>query len=930
MKYFFLFLIIFFSEIYVNAQPWLQNIKQKRSELNYYQQKDAFEKYWKDKKIEKGKGWKQFQRWNYFMEPRAYPSGKIPKSAIYNVKKRKRSQKNYGNWQPLGPDYSPPWLKSKLSYGIGRINCIEFQADNKNIIWVGTPSGGIWKTEDKGTSWHSTTDNFPALGISDIVINPLYPDSMYIATGDADGEDTYSFGLMISSDAGKTWQPTELSYKISEKVSTTKILINPQSPHKLIVASTEGIYVSEDAARSWTKTIDGNFTDIEFNPDNPNIIYAADCSGSSATVLKSADGGKIFMQTNAFPENNRMNRIEIAVTKANADRVYAIGSNGLDNGIGYFNVSYNSGESWKYKEAHKPEKNLLGWSADGSDKGGQGWYDLTLLASPQNPDLIYLGGINIWKSKNAGEDWELLTNWKSPKKQEYIHADQHELCFSPFDKMLYSANDGGLYRKNENDEWEFISDSMEILQVYNIGVNSLRPDMIIAGSQDNGTMLKHNGKWSKILSGDGMCCFIDPISPRIMYAEYNNGGLMKSTKSGADFKDISPPAEKGNGAWVTPFIIDPKDRHTLIAGYNDIYMSNSAGDKWKKITNNLSPYHKIQHLAISASTERVIYAASFYSIWKINLYPQIKVEKIGTTLPKLAVSSINVSPNSENKIWVTLSGYEEENKIFVSEDSGKSWHNMSVGLPNVPVNCMLLDNTGNELQLYAGTDVGVFFYDNEAQQWSDFSRNLPNVIVNDLKINGFKKKNKIIAATFGRGLWETYSSPYADFSVSTTETSKNKAVTFTNLSFISPTKYEWDFGEGAEPRFVNGEGPHTVKYKTTGIKDVKLTVEEGGRQNTMLKEKCITVLPDLFNIISPNPSKGNFKLKLVSEEMGYLKLKIIDSKGALINTFKLNKNMEMQEFNIETGIHSSGIFFLKIKGCGFNTTTKIVVNKNKL
>ncbi|MGB0177183.1 MAG: WD40/YVTN/BNR-like repeat-containing protein, partial [Owenweeksia sp.] len=184
--------------------------------VNFYTVQKNFEQYWKDREIEKGKGWKQFKRWEAFMEPRVYPEGVRPNPSVlateFQQLKAKQSSVNVGSWSPLGP------FDGNALNGVGRINRVTLNPNNNQVIWVGTPAGGLWKSTDGGANWSTNTDLLPNLGVTDIDIDPLNTNVMYLATGDRDGSDTYSYGVLKSTDGGVSWDATGLSYSVTQQI----------------------------------------------------------------------------------------------------------------------------------------------------------------------------------------------------------------------------------------------------------------------------------------------------------------------------------------------------------------------------------------------------------------------------------------------------------------------------------------------------------------------------------------------------------------------------------------------------------------------------------------------------------------------------------------------------------------------------------------
>ncbi len=780
-----------YTNIY--SQAWMKNIEN-GTNPNFYDIQKSFNNYWKNKQITKSKGWKQFKRWESFMEPRVYPSGFFPKNILWKeYQKIKNNEKNtVANWSHMGPVNTPTDINSGTKRGSGRINCIEFHPTNPNIFWVGSPSGGVWKTTDGGTTWSTTTDNLPSIGISDIAANPLNPDILYIATGDGDAADTYSIGILKSYDGGATWNTTGSSLNITDYYTFRRILINPNDTNIIIATSNNGIFRTTDAGANWTNVINGNFKDLEFKPGDPSIVYATE---NNAAIYKSTDGGASFTNISGTITTADINRIELAVTPANPNVIYALCSSNSDNGFYALYKSSDNGNTWTLK-TDNTSINLLGWSQDGSDSGGQGWYDLSCAIDPADENTVYTGGVNIWKSTDAGTTWNINSHWYGAGGTQYVHADQHTLDFNILNNTLYSGNDGGLYKtSNGGNIWTDISDQLEILQIYRIGTSYTDSNITVAGCQDNGTMKKNASAWNSILGVDGMECIIDYTNANIIYAEYYYGSINRSTDGGYNFTDIKPSGT-GNGAWITPYILHPVTNTTIYAGFDEVYKSTNSGTSWTNISSGLTGGSNLRNIAVAPSDDQYIYAATYSNIWKTTNGGSTWTN-ITSNLPSNAITDIAIAQNNPNIIWVSLSGYNAGEKVFTSTDGGQNWTNYSTGLPNIPANTIVYeDNTNNAL--YLGTDLGVYYRNATMNSWIQFSDGLPNVIVNELEIH--YPSQKIRAGTYGRGLWESdlYSDPaypVANFNYYIVS-SCNGDIAFSDLSSGVPDNWQWNFGDG--------------------------------------------------------------------------------------------------------------------------------------
>ena len=855
-----LLFIFIFLPILTLSQEWIDMMQ--NSDQNFYQTQNAFNDFWEDKTIEKGKGWKQFKRWENFIEQRVYPDGILQPQILFEENQSLKSSNNNFQmlppnvWTQVGPD-NVPLEGSGRKRGIGRLNSIVFHPSDPNILYVGAPAGGFWKSINGGQTWFTSTDFLNNLGVSDIAIHPNNPDTLFIVTGDRDGGDTYSYGVMKSYDGGNNWQTTGLSFNLTNSYRGNRILIDPVNPNIIIVATNNGIYRSVDGGFNFAHTFPGeNLVSMEFHVSNSNIIYAGSQSNS---VFKSSDNGVNWSTSGSgLPPSNDVRRACIAVTNDNPSVVYALFGNS-SNGFYGLNKSSDEGSNWSL-QSNSP--NLLGWSTNGSDSGGQAWYDLALTVSPNDEDIVFVGGVNCWKSIDSGVNWSLNTHWYGGGSANYMHADEHMLKYNTLNNNVYSANDGGLYVSlNNGDSWSDISDGLQITQFYKIGVSQTVQNLVIGGTQDNGTFLKNNLNWDAVIGGDGMECIIDYTDEDIMYGSIYYGEVRKSTNGGNSFSSIAP---SNNGAWVTPYILDRSDPQIIFIGYEELYKSTDGGSTWNIITNNETNGGKIDQIQISKSNSDIIYISDNANLFKTN-DGGINWANVTSSLPNKTITGITIHPVNEDRVWVSFSGYSNNEKVYFSDNGGSSWVNISGTLPNIPANCIIINEMDSLETLYLGTDLGVFIKDSTTNDWNNFNNNsLPNVIVSDLEIQ--YSSNKLIAGTYGRGLWSIdlliTSPPIANFNLDDSVFCNVPAtVNFTNTSYYS-NSYYWDFGDGNFSTSTNPShtysnfGDYTVSLISTG----PLGVDSIILQSIISIDQnnpCIITLPSSGEGITQTNCNGN-------------------------------------------------------------------------
>ncbi len=814
-------------------------------EYTFYEVQAAFNQYWEGRPIERGKGWKQFKRWEAFMEPRVYPTGEFHHRATWEAYKsesqRPQATGSEATWEHIGPFVTPLNIQSNERRGMGRVNYAISHPDDANTIFVCAPAGGLWKSTDGGQSWMTTTDQLASIGSTHVAFHPDDPQTIFLATGDRFADDTYSIGVLKSTDGGLTWSETPFNYTVQDQEQVARILIDPEDADHIILATSAGIYNSTDGLQTATRVTTGDFYDMEWKPGSNNVIYASTYSWSGGKVFKSTNGGSSFTEL-TLPGSGRR-RIALAVTPADPDVVYALASQS-DNGLQGVYRSDDSGTTWTQVADGSP--NLLGWSENGNDAGGQGWYDLSIAASPTDEDVVLVGGVNIWRSLDGGESWELNAHWYGGGGKPYVHADQHSLEFTPAGR-LYNGNDGGFYISDSNgDAWTDMSDGLHILQIYRMGNSPQDPLLNTTGAQDNGTMKTDGFIWEAILGGDGMETFISWADPNTMVASLYYGDLNRSTNGGRTWSDITPPTE---GNWVTPYVQDPVNPDRIYIGTTDIYRSNDLGDNWTNISTGL-PVGSFDALAVAPTNNDFIYASSGSSLYATTVGGGSSSNWTNRSLPGGGfVTYIAVDPEDERHVMATISGYTSGQKVYRSINGGQSWTNYSTGLPNVPANCVVIQKSSNGAA-YVGTDWGVYVRNNSMDQWELYNAGLPNVIVNELEIN--YTDYTIRAATYGRGLWKSdlyfdqTTPPLAQFTASTTQAcSDGTVVTFEDASFGNINSYAWDFGANATPQAAEGPGPHEVSFSGSGFQTISLTVSGDAGESTAEEDDLLEIVDAL-------------------------------------------------------------------------------------
>ena len=684
-----------------------------------------------------------------------------------------------GNWTFQGPDSS-----GADGNGVGRINVIAFHPTDVNTYWIGSPGGGAWKTTNNGATWTCMTDQLPLLSISDIKFNPLNPNTVYLCTGDRDGQDYYGIGVLKSYDGGATWNTTGITWTSSQFNVANNMLVNPMDTNSLILATTNGLERSFDGGATWTAVgPSDNFYQVLYCPGDTNIVYATTFGfGSSAQIYRSTNAGMTWVQVSSF---SQMDRITVAVTPANPAIVMALGSSSSGanaEGLAGIYTSSDTGAVGTFTEVFTPANcntghdNLLSFNSDGTGCGGQGFYDLPIAISPTNADSVFIGGVNTWSSANGGTSWTIVNQWAdyypglgTVTGVIAIHADKHFMGFNPLlPGTFFESNDGGIYSApypaSSTGTWNNLTNGLGITEIYRMAVSNTAHYELL-GAQDQGSKLVMPGMSFEADGGDGMTAQIDAVDTTVGYTSVYNGyidilSITPGTVASLSPNDISyyiPPfgAVEGTGGWVTPFVLEPACHQCILAGYTRVYRSTHYGDSatWTAISPNLttgSGYGDLLRVATTPADSMTIYVAEdgseniFYTHDRGATWTTITAPYGG--YPN---SDIKVDPTDANRIWVTYSGYGGP-KVAKWTLSG-GWSQMNTGLPDVPVSSIVVDSANKDI--YIGTDIGVYFLDTTATAWVPYTFGMPALNVTDLEIN--YGTSEIWASTYGRSMWKS-------------------------------------------------------------------------------------------------------------------------------------------------------------------------------
>jgi photosystem II stability/assembly factor-like uncharacterized protein len=706
---------------------------------------------------------------DWFFRQRAYPSGQINHTAYLSALKQReemlltnQERGNRGQWEFAGP----------VNIG-GRITDVEMDPTDLSVAYLGAASGGVFKSTDQGVTWFPVFDTAWSLSIGDIALAPSNPDVIYVGTGESNaggGSLAYDgVGVYRSDDAGQTWQYVGLE----ESGSIGRIVVSAHNPDVAYVASMgslfantaeRGVYKTTDGGISWENVLfisdSTGAIDLAINPDHPDTIYAAmwerirrpnyrTYGGPTCGIYRSYDGGQSWEElTNGLPTlASQKGRIGIDISVSNPNILYAI----YADRTGYFNGVYKStdnGDTWIHTNDGSLSDCFVSY----------GWWFGRIKVDPVDPDNVFVIGFDIYRTQNGGNSWSNQSDYS-------VHVDQHAVYIHPLDNnFVLLGNDGGLYRStNGGTSWTW-NQNIPITQFYTCELDYQYPERLYGGAQDNGTNRTMTGNlndWTMIYGGDGFNVLVDPENNNYVYAEYQYGNLARSTNGGSYFYDATSGISGSDRFnWNSPVVFDPSDPSVLYFGTNRLYRSVDHAASWTAISGDLTDgngsgnlvYHTITTIGVSPVNPDLVYTGSDDG----NVYVTddgSTFQSISDGLPKRWVTRVAADPIEENIVYVTLSGYrwdEYQPHVFVSNDYGNNWTDISSNLPESPVNDIIISPNDNSV-IFVATDMGVYVTYNQGESWQVLGDNLPNVVVDDLVYH--QPTNKLLAATYGRSMY---------------------------------------------------------------------------------------------------------------------------------------------------------------------------------
>lgn len=702
---------------------------------------------------------------------RAYPNHQIPTSGYlqahaYMQEKMVSSStlRDEEPWESLGPH--------NIS---GRTLTLALNPQNTKTIWAGSASGGLWRSHNRGlgVSWDRIELGHPALSISSIAFAPNDSMTMYIGTGEVYNiieagvgaayrnlRGFYGMGILKSTDGGKSWEKS-LDWSYNQERGVWKVAVAPTNPNVVYAATTVGTYKSINAGNTWAKVHDVPMVmDLVVHPEDFEIVFTGcgNFGSGGKGIYRTIDGGQSW--TKALPPvpSAFQGKIMLDISTLDPNIVYASIGNGFGSADAYTWLckTENRGDTWQIVS----EEDYSKW---------QGWFSHDVAIHPDDPNILIPVGITVHKIEPGIDTIRDITEggvaFGTPGigvpdgPPNFTHSDHHDVIYDPSDSgIVYVANDGGVYVSFDSGEtYQSANGGYQTVQFYNgFSVAHDISDYALGGLQDNSTII-YTGDlaWTRVIGGDGSWTAINPDNHMNHFGSAQFLNVFRTLNGGANYQSVGMPFLEGDRtAFIAPYVISPSNPDIMYAGRAFVYKSNENGNNdWEaqngeKVLNG----DPVFSMEVAPTNENVLYAATA-PLFKS---PSIFVTQNGgdsfkditNGLPNRYILDITVDPKSAGTVFITLGGFGTSH-VWMSNNFGDSWTDIGGTLPDVPTSAIIVDPM-NSNYLYAGNDLGVFFSPDQGVTWEKFNDGfIDAAMVMDLKIHTGDRK--LYVATHGSG-----------------------------------------------------------------------------------------------------------------------------------------------------------------------------------
>jgi hypothetical protein len=712
----------------------------------------------------------------------------------------------FGTWQFLGPG----------NVG-GRTRALMIDPSNPRVMYAAGVSGGIWKSRSAGGHWEPVGDDLANIAVNALALHPTDRNVLYAGTGEGyfrENERGTALplrgnGIYISRDGAETWTPLAATVNNEDFHWINDLVISTHDPSRVYAATRTGVWRSTNAGTSWTRvlptTVKGGCLDLAYRGDTSGDHLFASCGTfAQATVYRTLNGESDATWQPVLSEPN-MGRTTLAIAPSQPSTIYALSASNEQTTKTYQGLlaiwrSDRSGEpgSWTAQITNESTHDLIGplmltnlISVDNDICGGinetpltMGWYCNTIAVDPADPERVWVGGVDLFRSDDGGKTWGQASWWwaEGDPNVPFVHADQHIIAFHPqydgtTNRVAFFGNDGGVFRTTDARadvvqgrdaicqdrfaamEFQPMNHNYGVTQFYHGAVS---PDgrVFLAGAQDNGTIRGtiDDGpqRWRRVNGGDGGYVAFDR-NPRIAYAESQFGAFARSQTSGRSFLPFRAGLQD-DFLFIPPLAADSnRDLTVWIAGTR-IWRNLGAGQWTMASTAFGATAGTASALTVApGNSNRVVAGTNKGFI----LRTDAAITASDTTEWMMAqpregfVSSVVFDPFDINVLFATYAGFGGKH-VWKSIDGGATWSTLDgIGngsLPDMPVHSIAIDPTRRE-RLYLGTDLGVFVSLDGGEHWAVENSGFANVVTETVLIAQGGLGPAVYAFTHGRGAW---------------------------------------------------------------------------------------------------------------------------------------------------------------------------------
>jgi photosystem II stability/assembly factor-like uncharacterized protein len=641
------------------------------------------------------------------------------------------------NWTFVGPQpMSSEYWSGNANAG-GRVVSIAPHPTNANICYIGSASGGVWKTSNGGGTWTPMTDELSILNHGMVALSPVDPNIVYAGTGEYMTGSTGD-GVFRSIDAGVTWTRLATAGQVGNQISG---LSGSTDPLVLHVTSSSGYYRTNDSGATWTQKLSGSCSSLVVQASNPSIVFVG---VRSQGIYRSTDAGLTFTKMTAGLPASGFGYIALTQCANTPSVLYAALLNGSS--LQGMYRSADGGTTWTQK------------TATPNFPSPQGSYNCMIAVNPNDANMVFAGGVDsryavvgVTRTLNGGDSWTEVAPGPSQ-----LHPDHHAMAFGP-GNTIWEANDGGIYKSTNNGtNWTNLNSTLAAGQIYQIAVHPTSTLRMLGGTQDNGTPEKISASldWPQLQTGDGGFSVYDPTSTTRRYTTYVYLSVYRW--NGGSDTEISGPWGNDSANFIAPLVGDPNSSTTLLGGTNRVWRttnSTTSPPTWTAIsgTEVVGSNGTLNAIAVAPGSSSTIWAGATSGRVSVTTNASTWNNR-SAGLVSGQVSDIVVSPTDPGTAYVSFFN-STGNRIFKTTNYGVNWTNMTGTLPSgVAGRALAIDWSPRRPGMYVGSGAGVWVSLNNGRNWYKDGTSLPNVNVGDLLINPAQRF--IVAGTYGRGGWQ--------------------------------------------------------------------------------------------------------------------------------------------------------------------------------